>query len=80
MGVGEVERRIAYFNKTKKAIKSVELRNFVSIMHLAISAGSNPSKKNNKMFHQQLDKIFNESHEESDDDLDDIMGLVNVKK
>jgi hypothetical protein len=80
MSIKEVERRIVFYNTTNREIKSVELKNFMSIIHLAISAGSNPSKKNNKIFYQQLDKIFNNNQPDKEESLDDIMNLVNVKK
>jgi len=82
MQIKEIEKRIIFFNKTHKDRKSVELKNFMSMIHLAISAGSNPSKKNNKIFYQQLDKIFNDNEKQPEDEesLDDLMGLVNVKK
>lgn len=82
MSLKEIEKRIIFFNKTKRETKSVELKNFMSIIHLAISAGSNPSRKNNKIFHDQLNKIFdnNEKKPEDDQSLEDLMGLVNVKK
>ena len=82
MSLKEIEKRIVFFNKTKKETKNVELKNFMSIIHLAISAGSNASRKNNKIFHDQLNKIFdnNEKKPEDDQSLEDLMGLVNVKK
>lgn len=82
MTLKEIEKRIIFFNKTKKEIKNIELKNFMSILHLAISAGSNASRKNNKIFHDQLNKIFDNKEKKPDDEqsLEDLMGLVNVKK
>lgn len=82
MQIKEIERRILFFNKIKKDRKNVELKNFISILHLAISAGSNSSKKNNRIFYEQLDKIFsNEKKQpENEQSLQELMGLVNVKK
>lgn len=82
MQIKEIEKRIIFFNKVSKEKKTIELKNFMSILHLTISAGSNPSKKNNKIFYQQLDKIFSDQKqpEENQANLEDLMGLVNVKK
>lgn len=80
MSLNEIERRIICINKQRNEIKKNELRSFISILHLTISAGANPSKKNNRLFYQQIDKIFNDKDESEDDQsLDDIMGLVNGK-
>ena len=82
MSLKEIEKRIVFFNKTKKETKNVELKNFMSIIHLAISAGSNPSRKNNKIFHDQLNKFFDNSEikPENNQSLEDLMEIVNVKK
>tara|TARA_R110000803_G_scaffold31937_5_gene70722 strand:+ start:2577 stop:2879 length:303 start_codon:yes stop_codon:yes gene_type:complete len=81
MTIRELEKRILFFNNINKKRKSAELKNNMSLIHLAISAGSNPSAKNNKIFYKQLDKIFsNKQLPDEEESLDDIMNLVNVKK
>ena len=81
MSPAEVEKRIKFLNKNKQDSKKLELRNFVSIMHLAISAGSSPSKKSNKLFYRQLGKIFDDKKDDrnDDEDLEEIMNLANTR-
>lgn len=80
MSLKEIDQRITYLQKIKQEKQKVDLKNFVSIMYLVISAGSNPTKKNNRIFYQQLDEIFGNNKKIIDDDnLDDIMNIVNKK-
>lgn len=82
MTLKEIEQRIVFVNKQKNDTKRVELKNLVSILYLAIAAGNNPSKKNSKVFYNNLEKIFSDKESPSEDEqsLEDIMGLVNGKQ
>jgi len=82
MTLKEATKRVAFISQAKADKRKTELKDFISILHLAICAGNNPTKKNNQLFYKQIDKIFNNKpdEEDNDDSLDDIMNLVNVKK
>ena len=51
MGIKEIVDRITFLNNTNQDRKRAELKSFMNLMHFTISAGSSPTKKNNKIFH-----------------------------
>ena len=80
MSIKEIDKRITFLQKFNKERKGLELKNFASIMHLVVSAGTNNTKKNNKIFQEQLDKIFNDKEPDKEESLEDTLGFLNVKK
>lgn len=80
MELKEIDKRIRVINKLSSAKKKVELKSFMSILHLAISAGNNPSRKNNKIFYKELDKIFGDNvKDEQEISPEDLMKFMNGK-
>ena len=80
MELREIEKRIKIINKLSSARKKIELKSFMSILHLAISAGGNPSKKNNRFFFKELDKIFDDKiKDEKDISPKDLIKIMNGK-
>ncbi len=80
MGIKEIVDRITFLNNTNQDRKRAELKSFMNLMHFTISAGSSPTKKNNKIFHREIDKIFKD-HQEPEETFEEAMNLVdNVKK
>ena len=81
MSIKEIDQRITFLIKTKQDKQKVDLKNFVTILHLAISTGSHPNKKNNRIFYDNLDKIFDDKKEipDNEESLEDIMNIVNRK-
>lgn len=80
MGVKEIVDRINFITKTKQDKKKAELKSFVNLMHFAMSAANSPSKKTNKIFHQEMGKIFKEP-QKPEESYEEVMNLGNnVKK
>lgn len=82
MSIKEIDQRITFLIKTKQEKQKVDLKNFITILHLAISTGSCPTKNNNRIFYRSLDEIFNDKKQTSDDSeesLEEIMNIVNRK-
>lgn len=82
MCIKEIEQRIIFLSNLKQEKQKIDLRNLVSTMYLAISAGSSPSKKNNRNFYKSLDKLFTDKKPIPDEKecLDDIEDLIKNKQ
>ncbi len=87
MGLKEIHKRIDFIRKVKSDNKRIELKSFINLLHFTISCATSDAKvrkKNNKIFHKEIDKMFkdDQSHQDKSNDasLDDIMGAMNVKK
>lgn len=76
MSIKEIVNRINFLTEHRQKSKKIELKAFMSLLHLTVSAGSSPSRKNNQSFYRHLNKIFNDKKEE-EESYEEVMNLVN---